>query len=352
MKKGKIRAILALILMLMMVAGCGQDPASVDEQEDVPEVEQMVEAEPALSVVASFYPYYDVMSKIGGERVLVFQMIPDGADPHSFEPSPRDLIQLEEAQVFLFNGLEMEHWLERVLSLLEGSETVLVKAGDLVEILPYTEHEHGHDDHDHDHHDHNHHDHNHHDHDDHDHDDHDHLHGEWDPHIWTDPNNMKVIGEKIMSIFVDLDPEGEAVYAENFQVYADRLAELDSQFSELAAEADTTVLLVSHSAFGYWANRYGFSEIAVTGISPHEEPNPGRLAELTELARDYKLEYIFFETLANPRTAEVLAHEAGLTPLMLYNLEGLTGEQREAGEDYFSLMTKNLETLRKALVND
>jgi zinc transport system substrate-binding protein len=161
---------------------------------------------------------------------------------------------------------------------------------------------------------------------------------------------MKTIAGELTAVFSSLDPENAAVYEENYTIYAAAIDELDEAFRRLEEEADQKVMLVSHSAFGYLAHRYGFKEIAVTGVNPHSEPNPGRLAELVNLAGEHELEYIFFETLANPKTAEVLAAEAGLTPLMLHNLEGLTVEQREAGEDYFSLMHENVRTLRQAMV--
>ena len=343
MKKRHVMAI--LLAAALVLSGCSQSPAPPEEPADAEvlpeEPEQVEDIEPALLVMASFYPYYDMARKIGGELVEVNQMVPDGVDPHSYEPSPRDLIQLEESHVFIYNGLEMEIWLEGALYLLEDSEARLIEAGELVELLPFggndDDHDHGHD-HDHDH--------------DHDDDDDDHHHGDWDPHIWTDPMNMKTIAGELAAILSDLDPANASVYQENYDTYAAAIDELDEALKSLAENADQKIMLVSHSAFGYLAERYGFREIAVAGVNPHAEPNPGRLAELVRLAREYELEYIFFETLANPRTAEVLANEAGLTPLMLQNLEGLTQEQRDAGEDYFSLMHENISTLRQAMVKE
>ncbi|MDW7671476.1 MAG: zinc ABC transporter substrate-binding protein [Bacillota bacterium] len=326
-----------LILMIAVAVfffGCSRSPAQVQEpaltpmEDDHASQEEAHVPEPKLKVVASFYPYYNMVEHIGGHLVDVQQMVPDGTDPHSYEPNPRDLIQLEEAHLFIYNGLGFETWMESVLLLIEGTDTRLIEAASFVDLLPYEDEDGGHD--------------------------HDeiteHDHNEYDPHIWTDPMNMKLIAEAVKAVLEELDPENASVYEENYLTYAEAIDQLDDSFRQLAEESGQTVLLVSHSAFGYMAHRYGFREIAVTGVSPHVEPNPGRLAELTNLARDYRLEYIFFETLANPKTAEVLANEAGLTPLMLYNLEGLTREQKEAGETYFSLMHENVKTLRKALV--
>lgn len=279
--------------------------------------------------MTSFFPYYDMAAQVGGNTVEVFQMVPDGADPHSFEPTPRDLIRLESSDLFLYNGVEFESWIEGVLSMLSGSETLVLKAEDFVPLLQVAVE----DDHDHDHE-----------------EEDEHHHGPYDPHLWTDPVNMKNIARRVADAFIQLAPDSESEFEENYQVYAAAMDDLDAALQKLSEEASHHDLLVSHSAFGYLAHRYGFREIAVTGISPHTEPNPGRLAELTDLARNLGLEHIFFETLVNPKTAEVLAEEAGLTPLMLYNVEGITQEQQQNGASYITLMEENIQTLRKALV--
>ncbi|SDY35204.1 metal ABC transporter solute-binding protein, Zn/Mn family [Tindallia californiensis] len=335
MKGKKNIAIISLIIFVSIwFWGCSsEDVGGMQEveEEKASQAEHQIEktdTKEPIKVTVSFYPYYDFSKAIGGENITVKQMVPDGADPHSYEPSPRDLIELEGSDVFIFNGFDMEPWIADVLELIKGKDIVVVKASELIEGREYDH------DHDHDHsHDHN----------------HDHDHGEFDPHIWTDPMNVIKIAEEIKEIFAQIDPDRHHEYALNFKDFEAKLLNLNHEFESIMEEAHTNIILVSHSAFGYLADRHGIKEIAVTGITPHAEPNPGRLAELTKLARENELKYIFFESLANPRTAEVLAEEAGLKPLMLYNLEGLTADQKEAEEDYISLMEKNVEAIRKAL---
>lgn len=335
--KAKIVAISLLIFISIWATGCGNegDDSVQVEGENISQTEKQLEkmeAKEPIKVTVSFYPYYDFSKTIGGANIIVKQMVPDGADPHSYEPSPRDLIELEESDVFIFNGFDMEPWIADVLELIKDTDIVVVQASDLVEGRKY-DHDHSHD-----------HNHNH----DHDHN-HNHDHGEFDPHIWTDPINVIKIAEEIKEIFAQMDPDRHHEYELNFRDFEAKLLDLNNEFKSIMEEAHTNIILVSHSAFGYLADRHGIKEIAVTGITPHAEPNPGRLAELTKLARENELTYIFFESLANPRTAEVLAEEAGLEPLMLYNLEGLTPEQKVSEEDYISLMKKNAEAIRKAL---
>src|SRR5699024_5832582 len=108
--------------------------------------------------------------------------------------------------------------------------------------------------------------------------------------------------------------------------------------------------LVSHKAFSYLANRYGLEQISVTGISPSEEPSPKAISNLIEIAKEKELDYIFLETLASPKTVDIIAKEANLEILVLNPLEGLTEKEEKEGMDYVSIMEDNLVSLKKALV--
>jgi len=307
------------MITLLLLTGCTKGPNTIEIIEGTD-----VEAD-LLKVYTSFYPYYDFAKNVGGDNIQINTIVPDGTEPHSFEPSPKTIAELEKADVFIYNGLEMEPWLDKVLNLLEGNDIYIVDASNAVELINYGEEDHD-DDHD------------------------DDEHGEYDPHIWVDPINAIYISEEIKEAFVEVDPSNKGAYEERFNNFKGELEKLDDAFIEELKNATERKIIVSHSAFGYLAKRYDIEEIAVAGISPNAEPSPKRLAELTKIAKENKINYIFFEALANVKTAEVLAQEANLEILTLYNAEGLTEKQKSSGEDYISLMYKNLETLKKALV--
>lgn len=333
MKKKYWKCGVFILIFVYILMGC--TPKTTIEESNYEEIEVQSEEsiiEPGIKVYASFYPLYDFAKKVGGELVDGHVIVPDGADPHSFEPSPKLLTQLETADVFIYNGLGMEPWLEGVLELLEDKDIIIIEASKDLDLIKFSKG----DDHDHDH-----------EKDDHD---HDHDHGEYDPHIWLDPIHVMEISERIKESFVEIDSNNIGIYEGNFIAFRRQLEQLDEDFKEELKDIVRRKILVSHSAFGYLAHRYDIEQISIAGVSPHEEPSPKRLSELTKKAQEYNIKYIFFEVLANPRTAEVLANETNLETLMLYNIEGLTAEQRQAGEDYISLMYKNLENLKKALV--
>lgn len=283
--------------------------------------------ESKVKIYASFYPLYDFAKKVGGDLVDIEVVVGDGVDPHSFDPSPRLIAEMETADIFIYNGLGMEPWVDGVLENLKDKGIIIIQASEGLDIMDYNEEEHYHEE-----------------------EEHHHEHGQEDPHIWMDPINAIKISERVKEVLVEMDSNNTEVYEENIIKFKGDIEKLDDDFKDTLKDVKNRKILVSHSAFRYLARRYDLEEIAVSGVSPHEEPSPTRLAELTKKAEKYNLKHIFFEGLANPKTAETLGKEAGLEVLMLYNIEGLTKEQRQEGEDYISLMYKNLENLKKALV--
>lgn len=316
MKSKILKMIVFLIIISLSLPGCSKNTMRI--------IEDKKEGK-RLDVHASFYPYYDFAKKIGGESVDVHIIIPSGTEPHSFEPSAKVVAQLEEADVFIYNGAYMEPWIDKVLNLLEGKDIYLIDAGKSVELISYA----GNSD---------------------DEGSGEHHHGKYDPHIWVDPVNVIHISEKIKDTFISADNKNKDIYKENFNAFREELQNLDRAFREGLKDAAERKIIVSHSAFGYLAKRYNLEQIAVAGISPHAEPSPKRLAELVKVARDNDMDHIFLEALASVKTAEILAEEANLEVLTLYIVEGLTTEQQNEGEDYISLMYKNVKTLKKALV--
>lgn len=325
MKKRYWKLGMLLFLFIYIFVGCSSpdgimegDPQGMEGQGHA------IPKEPQIKVYSSIYPLYDFAKKVGGELADVQVIVPDGVDPHSFEPSPKMLTQLQKADVFIYNGLGMEPWIEGVLEVLKNKEIIIIEAKEGLELIKYDSHH-----------------------------DHQHQHqedGDYDPHIWLDPINAQKISEKIKDAFVEVDPQHIGNYEENYMTFRGELEGLDAAFREALKDVSQREILVSHSAFGYLAHRYNLQEISVAGVSPHEEPSPARLAELIKIAEEQNIHHVFFEVLANPKTAEILSQEANLQVFTLYNIEGLTEEQRQAGEDYLSLMYKNLENIKKALV--
>ena len=304
----------ACTLSLSLLTGCGTQPADT------------AAGDGRLRVLTSFYPMYDFACKIGGDCIDVTNMVPSGTEPHDWEPSTNDLKNLEKADVFIYNGADMEPWADDLL--VSRSDTLrVVEASENVELRTTDgEHEHAHE-----------------------HEDADHHHGDVDPHVWLDPENAKIEMEAIRDALCAADPENSTVFQSNYEKYAAELDALDAEFREKLAPLPNRTIVVAHEAFGYLCDAYGLTQVGIEGLSPDSEPDPGRMAEVIDFVREHSISTIFFEELVSPKVAEAIASETGAQAKMLSPLEGLSDEQAAAGADYFSVMHDNLAALMEAL---
>ena len=304
----------ACTLSLSLLTGCGTQPADTATDDG------------RLRVLTSFYPMYDFACKIGGDCIDVTNMVPSGTEPHDWEPSTNDLKNLEKADVFIYNGADMEPWADDLL--VSRSDTLhVVEASENVELRTTDgEHEHAHE-----------------------HEGADHHHGDFDPHVWLDPENAKIEMEAIRDALCAADPENSTVFQSNYEKYAAELDALDAEFREKLASLPSRTIVVAHEAFGYLCDAYGLTQVGIEGLSPDSEPDPGRMAEVIDFVREHSISTIFFEELVSPKVAEAIASETGAQAKMLSPLEGLSDEQAAAGADYFSVMHDNLAALMEAL---
>ena len=304
----------ACTLSLSLLTGCGTQPADTAADDG------------RLRVLTSFYPMYDFACKIGGDCIDVTNMVPSGTEPHDWEPSTNDLKNLEKADVFIYNGADMEPWADDLL--VSRSDTLhVVETSENVELRTTDgEHEHAHE-----------------------HEGADHHHGDFDPHVWLDPENAKIEMEAIRDALCAADPENSTVFQSNYEKYAAELDALDAEFREKLAPLPNRTIVVAHEAFGYLCDAYGLTQVGIEGLSPDSEPDPGRMAEVIDFVREHSISTIFFEELVSPKVAEAIASETGAQAKMLSPLEGLSDEQAAAGADYFSVMHDNLAALMEAL---
>lgn len=304
----------ACTLSLSLLTGCGTQPADTAADDG------------RLRVLTSFYPMYDFACKIGGDCIDVTNMVPSGTEPHDWEPSTNDLKNLEKADVFIYNGADMEPWADDLL-VSRSDKLRVVEASENVELRTTDgEHEHAHE-----------------------HEGADHHHGDFDPHVWLDPENAKIEMEAIRDALCAADPENSTVFQSNYEKYAAELDALDAEFREKLAPLPNRTIVVAHEAFGYLCDAYGLTQVGIEGLSPDSEPDPGRMAEVIDFVREHSISTIFFEELVSPKVAEAIASETGAQAKMLSPLEGLSDEQAAAGADYFSVMHDNLAALMEAL---
>lgn len=302
-------------LFIFLLAGCNSPQAPAASNADGNQMQEQ-----KLSVYASFYPMYDFAVKIGGDKVNVVNMVPAGTEPHDWEPTAADITGLEKAAVFIYNGAGMEHWAEDVLESLQNKNLIAVEASEDITLLE------GHHDHE------------------------DEAAGEeYDPHVWLSPMNAKKQMENIKNAFAQADPGNKDYYDSNYAKYAADFDALDNEFKSTLSKLPKKDIIVSHEAFGYLCAAYDITQVGIEGLSPDSEPDPARMAEIIEFAKEHDVKVIFFEELVSPKVAETIAKNIKAETAVLSPIEGLSDEQQAAGDDYFSVMRQNLEALKAAL---
>jgi zinc transport system substrate-binding protein len=245
-------------------------------------------------------------------------LVPAGVEPHDWEPSPRDVVRIRGARVFVYNGAGFEPWAERLPAQDAGaSGPRVVRATAGLELLPAGTKGRGG--------------------------------AASDPHVWLDPVLATRQVEVIRDALEAADAAHAAAYADNARAFLAKLTALHADYVAGLATCTRRDLIVSHDAFEYLARRYRLSIVPVMGLAPDAEPSPAQLASLVRLASRRKAKYVFVETLVSPRLAETLAREAGARTMVLNPLEGRTQDEVAAGKDYLDLMRANLKTLRIAL---
>jgi zinc transport system substrate-binding protein len=258
--------------------------------------------------VTTVYPLAEAAAHVGGDLVHVENLVPPGAEPHDLELAPDDLEALLVADVVLFVGEGFQPAIQDAVGEAEGDAVDVL---DGVETIRAG--------------------------------------GSVDPHVWLDPTRFRAVVETVAATLAERDPTHGDAFRANADRYAAELGALDDEFRDGLASCARRTIVVSHDAFAYLADAYGLVQQPIVGISPESEPNPARLAELEALVRTEGVTTIFTEELVSPEVAEALAQETGVTTAVLNPLEGLTPAQLDAGEDYGSVMRRNLETLRGAL---
>jgi zinc transport system substrate-binding protein len=281
------RLVLLLTLALVALAGCGGGDSAA-----------------GTKVVAAFYPLAWAAEQVGGSGIDVQNLTPSGAEPHDIELTPRDVEDVRNADLVLYLGEGFQPALEKALESRTGLSLDLLAGQDLAS-APKGEEDLA-----------------------------------IDPHVWLDPSRF---AEMITAIGKELHREEAAARL------TDRLHALDDDFRTGLGSCKRQEIVTSHAAFGYLATRYGLEQIALTGLSPEAEPSPRDLEALVDEVDKSRATTVFFETLVSPKLAQTVAREAGAKTAVLDPLEGLTGDERSAGEDYLSIMRANLATLREAL---
>lgn len=290
------KIVLILIIISFLLAACQPGPAAEEPPEDASGV---LVIEPVLA---------DIAANISGGQMQIEVLIPPGADPHTFQPTPQDVAKIANSQMLIANGAGLEEWLQEVIDNAGGERLVVEAADGLMESSDRP----------------------------------------GDPHFWLDPTYVIHYANQIRDGFIQIDPGGEARYVENTDKLVCELEELDAWISEEVEQipADRRLLVTNHESFGYFADRYGFKVIGtiVPSVSTGSSPSAQQLVELVEAIRATKTGAIFLESGSNPKLAEQLAREAGIAVIADLRTQPFFPQ-----EGYIEMMKYNTQAIVEAL---
>jgi zinc transport system substrate-binding protein len=304
-----------LIAASLILAACSstQETATPQETTEV--------ATEKIQIVAGFYPLAYAAEGITGDLAEVVSLAGPGVEPHDLELTPGDVAKINVADLVVYIP-EFIPALDAVVKTLDQSKVITATQG--ITLISGDSHSHeaeeshseeeGHSDE-----------------------------SATDPHIWLNPNNMVLIGNSIAKALNALT--SDSAIDENRSNFENALTTLASDYTAKLANCSIKALVVSHEAFGYIANAYGFEQVGISGLSPEAEPSPARLAEVAKIAKAENATTIYYESLVDPKVAKTLADELKITAEMLDPLES-----PPASGDYLSVMQQNLDTLVKGQV--
>ena len=276
-----------------------------------------------LKVVATFYPLAFFAQQIGGELVTVKQLIPDNTEVHNWQPTLADIVALDEADLILYNGASLDHWFEDdVFPILDTSNKIILETTEGIQLLETGQEnypEHGHE-------------------------------GVYDPHTWISPFIAKQQAQNIYEAMTQKDPIHSDSYEERWQSLKTRFNELDNSYMSELSTKHKNDIFVSHSAFGYLAFRYGFTQHGVIGIAADEQPSALTYANLVKLMQEHETYIVYVDPVYAGESAQTLGTDlerlsgVDVQIVKLYFMLG-----KIDGLDYFGQMQNNLENLKIGL---
>lgn len=260
-----------------------------------------------LVVMASIAPLADFARNVGSDRVYVETVVPPGASPHTFEPTPSQLEALSRARLFVLNGIGLEPWAEDLIGGAHNPHLIVVRTADGLPVIAGDEH------------------------------------GAGNPHVWLDPVDAMHQVEKIAAALAQADPAYAAQYRRNADGFLAKLRDLDQQIRTTVSTFRTRDFVAQHAAWVYFAKRYDLNQAGVIEIAPGREPSPAQIADIVETIRRTRAKAVFAEPQLSRKAAQVIAAETG-TELLLLNPLGSPPDY-----SYLTMMKQNLATMKEAM---
>lgn len=315
-----------IICSLFSISGCGK-------------TEKVQNSDGKISVVTTIFPYYDFVRQLAGDKADVRLLLSPGSDPHSYEPTPSDIVAIENCDLFIYNGGESDEWVDGVLSSIENKNVKVMKMMEYVTLRHEQSMDHNHEHAEHE------------DMDDND-EGHDHEEGEeYDEHIWTSIRNAERMSASIADELISVDSKNSDYYNEKKADYISSLDSLDKKFTEVANNKKRdTLVFGDRFPFLYFVSDYDLGyECAFPGCSHETEPSTAVVSHLIDFTRENNIPVVFYLELSSGKIAQIISEDSSAMTMQFSSCHNVTKEDFENGATYISVMEQNLEALKEAL---
>ena len=314
-----IIAIIIIIPLVSVILWSNESTKNLETNEDEPQV------------YVSFYPLYETTQAVIGQKTDVKILTPTNVDPHDFDPSVKIIQEMKTADLIILNGGGFESWISNMEfesgQLLDSSNGISFLKTESVDHHEITEEEH--EEHE----------------ENEEHEEHEVV---SDPHIWLNPNLVKIQVKNIAERLSKIDPENSKSYNENASQYIEKLELLDLQIREELSSCSKKDFITYHNAFSYFSNEYGLTQHTITkGVHDHSQPTAKSIEGIIDLAKKLDIKVIFTEDTSDIRISQVIADEIGADVLILSPI----ATQDKENKNYFERMQENASSLKEALCN-
>ena len=290
------------MLAVFMITGCGGNP-----MESVP-------PNGKIKVVTSFDAMKALTETIGGDKVSVTAVIPDGTEPHDFEPKAEDIRQIGKADLFVYNGFGMEPWAGKAIKAVNNPKLHVVEASKGADSISITDEEEKKE------------------------------HGAIDPHLWLSPKGGEIEAANIRDALIEMDPKDKEYFTSNYDKFHSDMEAMYTEYNQKFADAPRHEIVTGHAAFAYLCRDFGLTQDSVEDVFASGEPGTKRMTELIDFCKAHQVKTVFVEDMVSPNVSQTIANEAGADVQKIYTMEG-----SENGKSYTERMKENLQLFYEGL---
>lgn len=312
---------ITMLLCLLVIASfsaCGskkQENKPDESSEAVSSTDQTNQSdESPLKVYVTFNAMKEFVTAVGKDKVEVATIIPDGMEPHDFEPKAQDIAGLSSAKIFVYSGLGMEAWAEEAIKAADNTDLIIVEASKGADVIENTDQEEIEE------------------------------HGQYDPHIWLSLKGAESEVKNIKDALVQADPSNKDYYEANCDDFISQLEDLYNEYNEKFQSVEKKSFVTGHAAFGYLCRDFGLEQNSVEDTFAEGEPSAQQLTELVEYCKENDVSTIFAEEMASQEVSQTLADEVGAKVDTIYTMES-----NEDDMTYLERMSDNLAKIYESL---